>query len=46
MIIEIKKGQKILGEQLFVVIVDGETIYSDIAYEELIKITIGDLDKN
>jgi hypothetical protein len=26
--------------------VDGVLLYSDISYEDLIKITIGDLDKN
>ena len=46
MVIEIKKGIKINGEQLFIIIVDGETIYSNLNYEELCNITIGDLDNN
>ena len=41
MVIEIEKSQA--G---FNVKVDGVLLYSDISYEELIKITIGDLDKN
>lgn len=45
MVIEIKKDQKIQSKQLFKVIVDGETIYSNMEYEEVIAITIGDLDK-
>ena len=45
MVIEIKKGKKIQGEQLFDVIVDGETIYGNYSYEDVIALTIGDLDK-
>lgn len=45
MVIEIKKDQKIQGKQLFKVIVDGETIYSNCSYEFVIALTIGDLDK-
>lgn len=46
MIIEIKQGKiKIGGEQLFMVLVDGEVKYSNLTYEELEKVTIGELDK-
>lgn len=45
MIIEVTKGIKVMGEQLFKVLVDGETVYSNLNYEELTAITIGDLDK-
>lgn len=45
MIIEVTKDIKVMGEQLFKVLVDGETIYSNLNYEELTAITIGDLDK-
>ncbi len=41
MVIEIEKSQA--G---FNVKVDGVLLYIDISYEDLIKITIGDLDKN
>lgn len=45
MIIEVTKDIKVMGEQLFKVLVDGETIYSNLNYEELTAITIGDLDR-
>lgn len=45
MVIEILKGQKVLGEQLFKIKVDGEIVYSNLNYQELIAVTIGDLDK-
>lgn len=45
MIIEVTKDIKVMGEQLFKVLVDGETVYSNLNYEEVTAITIGDLDK-
>ena len=45
MVIEILKDQKVLGEQLFKIKVDGEIVYSNMNYQELIAVTIGDLDK-
>lgn len=46
MIIEIQQeGIKIGKEQLFRVLVDGEVAYSNLNYDELCEITIGDLDK-
>lgn len=46
MVIEIKQEKIVVqGEQRFSVIVDGETVHSNLTYEELITITIGDLDK-
>lgn len=45
MVIEILKDQKVLGEQLFKIKVDGEIVYSNMNYNELIAVTIGDLDK-
>lgn len=45
MVIEILKDQKVLGEQLFKIKVDGEIVYSNLNYNELIAVTIGDLDK-
>lgn len=45
MVIEVLKGQTVLGEQLFKIKVDGEIVYSNLNYNELIAVTIGDLDK-
>lgn len=45
MIVEIKKDQIVLGEQLYMILVDGEIIYSNMNYKELCEITLGDLDR-
>ena len=46
MTIEIKQEKiKIGGEQLYMIIVDGEVRYGNLTYDEVIAITIGDLDK-
>lgn len=46
MIIEIKQEKIVIqGKQLFMILVDGEIKYSNLTYDELIAITIGDLDK-
>ena len=46
MTIEIKQGKiRIGGEQLYRIIVDGEVRYSNLTYDEVIAITIGDLDR-
>ena len=45
MVIEVLKDQKVLGEQLFKIKVEGKVIYSNMSYDDLIAITIGDLDK-
>lgn len=45
MTIEIKKDRKIGNQQLFMILVDGEVKYGNLTYDELIAITIGDLDR-
>lgn len=45
LIIEVLKDIVVQGEQLYKVVVDGETIYSNYSYNELSAITIGELDK-
>lgn len=46
MTIEIKQEKiRIGGEQLYKIIVDGEVKYDNLTYEELTKVTIGELDR-
>lgn len=46
MIIEIKQDKIRIGkQQLYMILVDGEVRYSNMTYEEVIAVTIGDLDK-
>ena len=46
MIIEVKQDKIRIGsQQLYMILVDGEVKYSNLTYEELIAVTIGDLDK-
>ena len=46
MIIEVKQSKIRIGsQQLYIILVDGEVRYSNLTYEEVIAITIGDLDK-
>ena len=46
MIIEIKQDKIRIGnQQLYMILVDGEVRYSNLTYEEVIAVTIGDLDK-
>ena len=46
MIIEIKQDKIRIGsQQLYMILVDGEVKYSNLTYEELITVTIGDLDR-
>lgn len=46
MIIEVKQDRIRIGkEQLYMVLVDGEVRYENLTYNEVIAITIGDLDK-
>jgi len=46
MIIEVKQDKiKIGKQQLYMILVDGEVKYDNLTYDEVIAITIGDLDR-
>ena len=46
MIIEVKQDKiKIGKQQLYMILVDGEVKYDNLTYDEVIAVTIGDLDK-